>query len=65
MIFSSGSASGVCLASAVVVLAMLNVEPGVAEEKSLPASPASAINGQELFVREWIPGDKRSHGGDG
>jgi CxxC motif-containing protein (DUF1111 family) len=65
MITSFGSARGVCLASAVVVLAMLSVESGVADEKSPPNSPASAINGQALFAREWIPGDKRSHGGDG
>jgi len=26
---------------------------------------ADEIDGQELFVREWVPGDSRSHGGDG
>lgn len=25
----------------------------------------AAIDGAEIFAREWIPGDKRSHGGDG
>ncbi|MBC7965119.1 MAG: hypothetical protein H7Z17_04255, partial [Fuerstia sp.] len=36
-------------------------------EKSGPKSkPASEMaNGAELFGREWIPGDSRSHGGDG
>ena len=29
------------------------------------ASTADVVDGAELFVREWIPGDSRSHGGDG
>ncbi len=29
------------------------------------AEEATKINGRELFMREWIPGDTRSHGGDG
>jgi CxxC motif-containing protein (DUF1111 family) len=33
---------------------------------STATAPASATpNGKELFHREWIPGDPRSHGGDG
>ena len=35
-----------------------------------PAPDRSSVNaveidGAELFTREWIPGDRRSHGGDG
>jgi CxxC motif-containing protein (DUF1111 family) len=29
------------------------------------AEDASTIDGRELFTRQWIPGDARSHGGDG
>lgn len=29
------------------------------------ATEVASIDGAELFTREWIPGDKRSHGGDG
>src|SRR5207249_1199280 len=29
------------------------------------ASSSSHISGKELFLREWISGDPRSHGGDG
>jgi CxxC motif-containing protein (DUF1111 family) len=38
-----------------------------AEDKAetAAAKPAAKPDGRELFVREWIPGDKRSHGGDG
>ena len=34
------------------------------EPKAVEKSPAK-IDGAEIFAREWIPGDKRSHGGDG
>ena len=30
-----------------------------------PDTEAIRIDGAELFTREWIPGDPRSHGGDG
>ncbi|MDA0284492.1 MAG: hypothetical protein O3B86_14170, partial [Planctomycetota bacterium] len=29
------------------------------------SSEVGSIDGAEIFAREWIPGDKRSHGGDG
>ena len=36
------------------------------EKVQAPAAQREASpDGRELFVREWIPGDKRSHGGDG
>lgn len=28
-------------------------------------SPTAEISGRELFLREWVPNDPRSHGGDG
>ena len=42
----------------------------VSAEEKASTSPASqpqaaAIDGAELFAREWLPGDARSHGGDG
>lgn len=30
-----------------------------------PASEDTPASGRELFARQWIPGDPRSHGGDG
>lgn len=33
--------------------------------ESAPAASVNTVSGRELFTREWIPGDKRSHGGDG
>lgn len=41
-----------------------------AEEKAQPAAKPQAeaaqeISGSELFAREWLPNDPRSHGGDG
>ncbi len=38
-----------------------------AQQRTLAVSVAtkSAIDGAEIFTREWIPGDQRSHGGDG
>src|SRR5579863_653275 len=37
-----------------------------ADSKESQAEPDSAgISGREIFLREWIPNDPRSHGGDG
>lgn len=39
-----------------------------AKEKVAPVAPkptVQAIDGSELFAREWLPNDPRSHGGDG
>lgn len=30
-----------------------------------PVASAADADGRELFTREWVPGDERSHGGDG
>src|SRR5262245_30842264 len=33
--------------------------------KTEPSPDASGISGKEIFLREWIANDPRSHGGDG
>jgi hypothetical protein len=35
------------------------------DEPIAKTTEAAAIDGAEIFSREWIPGDSRSHGGDG
>lgn len=40
-------------------------EPAQVRESKAAKKPQAAIDGAEIFAREWIPGDKRSHGGDG
>ena len=37
----------------------------IAAEQPKPADPRSIAKGRELFLREWVPKDRRSHGGDG
>ena len=39
-------------------------EPAVPTVKNKPATAASKV-GREIFLREWLPNDPRSHGGDG
>ncbi|HTI52008.1 MAG TPA: di-heme oxidoredictase family protein, partial [Planctomycetaceae bacterium] len=34
-------------------------------KKGKASSDAAGISGRELFLREWIANDPRSHGGDG
>ncbi len=41
------------------------VQAAEREAKAPPAKEATAISGKEIFLREWIPNDPRSHGGDG
>ena len=36
-----------------------------AEEAPASRKAAKAISGREIFLREWLPNDPRSHGGDG
>jgi CxxC motif-containing protein (DUF1111 family) len=54
--------------SGITVLTLLAVACGVTGNTDAPA-PADNPNtqglGHELFLREWVPGDPRSHGGDG
>lgn len=51
-----GAALGALLAGSLSALS---------EDTAAPAAAAARVDGRELFVREWVPGDKRSHGGDG
>lgn len=36
-----------------------------AKAKSVKGKPGDTISGREIFLREWLPNDPRSHGGDG
>ena len=40
-------------------------EPAQQRSPTVSATAKSTIDGAEIFAREWIPGDTRSHGGDG
>lgn len=56
--------------SAVVVLGSMLalsvwVKAAERETKASAKQEATAISGEEIFLREWIPNDPRSHGGDG
>lgn len=47
-------------------LAMLAVVWGLSGSAGAAGPPRTRIaRGHELFLREWVPGDPRSHGGDG
>lgn len=60
-----------CLGTSLMVFAGLMFGLSVwvqAADKATKApaqKDATAISGKEIFMREWIPGDPRSHGGDG
>ncbi len=38
---------------------------GQAAEPAQKAEAGDAVTGREIFLREWLPNDPRSHGGDG
>ena len=40
-------------------------EPVQTRNSQAARTEQASIDGAEIFTREWIPGDKRSHGGDG
>ena len=40
-------------------------EPVEQRAQKAAAAKVVSIDGAEIFAREWIPGDARSHGGDG
>jgi len=47
-----------------------NAPPAIAEPATQKANPAKTAAaeiaiGREIFLREWLPNDPRSHGGDG
>jgi CxxC motif-containing protein (DUF1111 family) len=54
-----------CLFTAIFIPANggTGAEPDTGKAKAKPG--AADISGRELFLREWIPNDPRSHGGDG
>ena len=47
------------------VAAVQSIGGGVARADSKAEKPDSAAIGYEIFNREWLPNDPRSHGGDG
>ena len=47
------------------VAAGQSIGAGVARADSTAEKPDSAAIGYEIFNREWLPNDPRSHGGDG
>jgi CxxC motif-containing protein (DUF1111 family) len=56
------------LASAVLCTSVFAVsQSALAEDAPAKKSPAAKkkVDGRAIFAREWIPGDQRSHGGDG
>ncbi len=52
-------------APALFIAASQAAGQGVATADSEPSKPDLVAIGYEIFNREWIPGDSRSHGGDG
>ena len=50
-----------------LVLAAATIGQAAEREAKQPASKKAegAISGREIFMREWLPNDPRSHGGDG
>ena len=44
---------------------MANAAEEAAQKSDAKPTVVASIDGAEIFAREWIPGDKRSHGGDG
>ncbi len=51
----------VCASAILVAMEGTAAEPTAPKEKSETAS----VSGREIFLREWLPNDPRSHGGDG
>lgn len=65
-------ASRSCWAMAVIGAAVLTAnakepanEPAAAKSVKVAAAMKGSADGRELFTREWLPNDSRSHGGDG
>ncbi len=64
MIRVARSAFALSLAG-VVLAGTLQAEEPKQAEKAPKAEVKQAVSGAELFAREWLPNDPRSHGGDG
>jgi hypothetical protein len=61
--------SSLLLLGTAIALAIPGEQPQAPEDQrsplQAPAPRAAKPDGKELFAREWIPGDPRSHRGDG
>ena len=58
------------LSGMVCASAMVAAREGTAAEPAAPAGKSNSetvagVSGREIFLREWLPNDPRSHGGDG
>ena len=65
-------ASRSCWAMAVIGAAVLTANakepanpPAAAKSVKVAVASKGSADGRELFTREWLPNDSRSHGGDG
>ena len=55
----------VALLGAMLMSTAVTVTSAAEPAPPFPGVQAPETDGAELFTREWIPGDRRSHGGDG
>jgi CxxC motif-containing protein (DUF1111 family) len=62
---SAMSLGGLCAWLGLCVAAGQSIGAGAARADSTAEKPDSAAIGYEIFNREWVPNDPRSHGGDG
>ena len=56
---------GAGIAASVLLALSAGCHAADRDAKSPAAKEASTDAGREIFLREWIPNDPRSHGGDG
>jgi CxxC motif-containing protein (DUF1111 family) len=62
---SAMSLGGLCAWMGLCVAAVQSIGGGLARPDSRAEKPDSLAVGYEIFNREWLPNDPRSHGGDG
>jgi CxxC motif-containing protein (DUF1111 family) len=62
---SAMSLGGLCAWMGFCVAAVQSIGGGLARADSKVEKPDSVAVGYEIFNREWLPNDPRSHGGDG
>ena len=48
-----------------IVWASVSMAGDESPQGTASGEPRGAISGREIFQREWLPNDPRSHGGDG